>query len=82
MGFDDDDAANGDERPDHGNPEGAKPGELAWELGVELSSWSASLQDSEQYAAPSDCTCLSQARQNWCAQRLKAIVAKRGDCVV
>lgn len=40
------------------------PGELACELGVDGDfSKSDSLHDSEQYAASSTVTCLSQARQ-------------------
>lgn len=42
---------------------GVKPGELAWELEVDVVSKSASLQDSEQYRSFSACTCFSQATQ-------------------
>jgi hypothetical protein len=45
------------------------PGELGCELWVDVLSSSVSLQASEQYAAESLSTCLSQARQNWWDQR-------------
>lgn len=51
-----------------------RPGELACEQGGEgFLSKSAKRHDSEQYAAPSICTCLSQARQKEWVQRSNAI---------
>lgn len=73
-GGDDGDTVDDEKVPDHGYPDGVKLGEEDCELDVDLFSWSASLQASEQYAAPSDWICLSQARQNWCAHELQAIV--------
>lgn len=42
-------------------------------------SKSDSLQDSEQYVAPS--VCLSQAKQNWCSQERSEDIVYRGVVV-